>query len=208
MELRITTQLASGNRREALALMAEAFADDIGRYCTSMTRSEAEAEELVQETFIQAFEALERYTGQSSVRAFLFGIARQVCIRHLRKRDRRRGLFQRWFVVGDSVVADPVDPVEAAEERVALATALAALKPTLREAVLLRYQAGLEGPEVARALGISHAAARKRVSLGVKALRESLRPVLMQPVDTNPSNHGERNESALSEPVSTRLGRS
>ncbi len=208
MELRITTQLASGNRREALALMAEAFADDIGRYCTSMTRSEAEAEELVQETFIQAFEALERYTGQSSVRAFLFGIARRVCIRHLRKRDRRRGLFQRWFVVGDSVVADPVDPVEAAEERVALATALAALKPTLREAVLLRYQAGLEGPEVARALGISHAAARKRVSLGVKALRESLRPVLMQPVDTNPSNHGERNESALSEPVSTRLGRS
>ncbi|MFT7626222.1 MAG: RNA polymerase sigma-70 factor (ECF subfamily) [Myxococcota bacterium] len=207
MELRITTLLASGDRREALALIAQAFADDIGRYCTAMTTSEAEAEELVQEILIEAYLALDRFEGVSSVRAFLFGIARRRCIRHLKKRDRRRALRALWLRPPEATM--PADPVERSEDARALRRALAELRPLQREAVLLRYQAGLDSVELALALGVSNATARKRVSLGVKALREHLRQTLMQPGEL-PTRHPMTGgaHDALPGSISTRLSRS
>ena len=185
MELKITTFMADGDHREALRLMAEAYSGPISRFCAAMVGSPTEAEELMQETFIEAWGAMARYREESNVRAWLFGIARRICIRHLRKRDRRAGLFQRWFgpATGDPVTAASHDPAQQLDREALLRRGLAALKPPLRQAVLLRYQVGLEGPEMAAALGIRPAAARKRVSLAVQALRETLRPLLMEPAE-------------------------
>lgn len=200
MELRITTLLASGDSRAAFELMADAWAADLGRFCSAMVGSEAEAEELLQEALVEAFCALERQVITGSVRGWLFGVTRRVCSQHLRKRDRRRSLVARWFSIGEEPAAAPAtDPVELSQTRAALSAALAGLKPRLREAVLMRYQAGLGGAEIARALGISHAAARKRVSLGLSALRSELRPILML---ENTDEH----ERTLHAPVESRLG--
>ncbi len=180
MELQITTLMEDGDHREALRLMAEQYSGPVKRFCASMVGSLSEAEELMQETFIDGWKAMPRYRAESNVRAWLFGIARRVCIRHLRKRDRRAGLWQRWFGAGD----DPSPASEPAldlDERALLRQGLAELKPELRQAVLLKYQVGMDGPEVAQALGIKPAAARKRISLGIAALRNSLRPLLMEP---------------------------
>ena len=63
-------------------------------------------------------------------------------------------------------------PFGAIEER--LRNALAELKPSEREAVVLRYDAGLSFREVAAACGVDEAAARKRVSRALSRLRASL----------------------------------
>lgn len=180
MELQITTLMEDGDHREALRLMAERYSGPVKRFCASMVGSLSEAEELMQDTFIDAWKAMPRFRAESNVRCWLFGIARRVCIRHLRKRDRRAGLLQRWF--GSEATAATAD--ESAvdlDERALLRRGLTELKPELRQAVLLRYQVDMDGPEMALALGVGPATARKRVSLGINALRKSLRPLLMEP---------------------------
>ncbi|MFH2006791.1 MAG: sigma-70 family RNA polymerase sigma factor [bacterium] len=182
MELQITTFMADGDHREALRLMAEHYAAPVSRFCASMVGSPAEAEELMQETFLDAWNAMPSYRADSNVRAWLYGIARRVCIRHLRRRDRRVGLLQRWLAP-QQVAAPPADPTERMDAEKLLRQGLQALKPELRQAVLLRYQVGLDGPEIAVALNIRPATARKRLSLGIQSLRETLRPLLMEPAE-------------------------
>jgi RNA polymerase sigma-70 factor (ECF subfamily) len=60
------------------------------------------------------------------------------------------------------------------ERAIRARNALAELKPSEREAVVLRYDAGLSFREVAAACGVDEAAARKRVSRALSRLRESL----------------------------------
>jgi RNA polymerase sigma-70 factor (ECF subfamily) len=177
MELAITTSLADGDHHEALRLMARAWADPVKRFCVGLVGSEADAEELVQEAFIEALQAMPRYRADAGPRAWLFGIARRVCIRHLRRRDRRAGLLSRWWTPPPAAAPE----ADRADANRLLGDALAALKPHLREAVLLSYQIGLDGPELADALAVRPATARKRLSLGIQALRETLRPLLMDP---------------------------
>lgn len=192
MELRITTLIASGDFREALRLLCEAYGAAVGRYCTGLVGSRAEAEELLQEALIEAYAAMGRFRGESTARAWLFGIARRLCIRHLRRRDRRLLLFRRF---ARQAPEEATEDHERSDARLALERALVGLKPPLRDAVLLQYQAGLEGPEIAAVLGITAEAARKRVSLGVQALRVALRPNLMvtdtnTATDTSEAAHG------------------
>ncbi len=185
MERRIPTLMASGDHHEAIHLIASAWGSQLARYCAGMVGSPADADELVQDTLVEALGAMSRFRGDSSARAWVLGIARRVCIQHLRKRDRRRGLLARWS--GPPPDDHPPDYAERAADRDAIRWALRRLQPDLREAVLMRHQLGLDGPEMADALGVSHAVARKRVSRGVARLRELLAPVLMRAPDPDPT---------------------
>jgi len=204
MELQITTLMEDGDHREALRLMAEQYSGPVKRFCASMVGSLSEAEELMQETYIDAWKAMPRFRSESNVRAWLFGIARRVCIRHLRRRDRQAGLLQRWFGAGNAP-ASAEKPALDLDERALLRQGLAELTPELRQAVLLRYQVDMDGPEMALALGVRPATARKRVSLGIAALRKSLRPLLMEPPrfqsdQENPDGKAQESVSATAGP--------
>jgi len=212
MELEITTLIAAGDHRQALTRMAEAYSAAITRFCAALVGSRDDAEELLQETFIEALRALPRYRAESTVRAWLLGIARRLCIRHLRRRDRRAGLLRRWFRPPEP--AAPMAGATGLEARLGLE--LARLAPNLREAVLLRYQAGLEGADLAAALGVRPDAARKRVSLGIAALRAAMRPeltaapptarVLRLTTPTPPGQPAEEDDHGRPDPLSAALG--
>lgn len=90
---------------EAFAAAAETHRRELEVYCYRMTGSFSEAEDLVQETFERAWRARERYDASSSVRAWLYKIATNLCIDHLRRRGRRRVLP---FDVMDPI-RDPAD---------------------------------------------------------------------------------------------------
>lgn len=209
MELQITTLMEDGDHREALRLMAEQYSGPVKRFCASMVGSLSEAEELMQETYIDAWKAIPRFRAESNVRAWLFGIARRVCIRHLRRRDRRAGLWQRWFGAGEDPKSAS-DPSVDLDERALLRQGLTKLQPELRQAVLLKYQVGMEGSEMAQALGVKPATARKRVSLGIAALRKSLRPLLMEPPSSTSrqENTDEQNEEPMPAAAGPRIVRS
>jgi RNA polymerase sigma-70 factor (ECF subfamily) len=194
MELKISTYVAAGDYEQALRLMAEAYSTSVARFCAGFCGSAAEADDLLQETFVDAWKAMHRFPASANAKGWLFGIARRVCIRYLRKRDRRADLVKKWCgEAKDPVSRGPSaeEGAEDAESQALLAQALSQLKPNLREAVLLYYQVGLSTAEMAESLGVKPATARKRVSLGVQSLRRSLRPLLMEP----PSEQGGTTDS-------------
>jgi RNA polymerase sigma-70 factor, ECF subfamily len=168
----IEALVASGQHRDALAACARMYALPLGRLCMAFTGSQAESEELVQETLLAAFDAFPQFRGDGSVRAFLFGIARRLCGRHVEMRSRREA---RLRLVHDS--GRDRDPGEMALERERAQRArdaLAKLKPSEREAVVLRYEGDLTFRELAAACGVDEAAARKRVSRALSRLRADL----------------------------------
>jgi RNA polymerase sigma-70 factor (ECF subfamily) len=139
----------------------------------AMVGSQAEAQELAQETFVAAHGAFAAYRGDGTVRAFLFGIARKLCSRHVEMRVRRDAKLR---LVHDAGASDG-DAAEwlAARQRAERArAALDGLRPTERDAVVLRFQSDLSFRDVAVACGVDEATARKRVSRAIARLRTSL----------------------------------
>lgn len=171
-EASIERAIARGDHRDALAMCARAYGRAVGRLCLAFTGSQAEADELAQEALLAAHDAFPSYRGDGSVRAFVFGIARRICARHGETRARQKARLE---LVHDAERGEPADEVAIARQEAERARkALGELKPTEREAVLLRFEAGLSYREVAAACGIDEPTARKRVSRALERLRQAL----------------------------------
>lgn len=168
--------IRAGNRRDAIAMCSREHGPSIGRLCMAMLGSQAEAEECVQEVLIAAHDGFEGYRGEGTVRAFLFGIARKMCARRLEMRGRRE---RRLRLVHDAEAdaSTPEHLVAARREAERVRDALEKLKPSERDAVVMRYQGGLDYREIGAACGIDEVAARKRVSRGLARMKELLAEV-------------------------------
>src|SRR6185436_1438333 len=121
----------------ALVLCARQHGAAIGRLCMALVGSQADAEDLTQETLLAAHDAFDSWRGEGSIRAWLFGIARRKCARHLENRTAGRAKLE---LLRDDAPAP--DPTETASERQLAARArkaLAQVKPSEREALILRY---------------------------------------------------------------------
>jgi len=164
--------IAAGDYREALARCTRAYAGSIGRLCMAFTGSQADSEELVQETLLAAYDAFPTYRAEGSVRAFLYGIARRICGRFAETQARQKARLR--LVHDTSSRADAGELALEKERAVRARDALAKLKPSEREALVLRYDAGLSFREVAQACGIDEAAARKRVSRALARVRAEI----------------------------------
>lgn len=141
------------------------------------------AMELTAETFAQALSAKSQFRGQSTSdeRAWLFGIARHVLLRTLRRsraenRAMRRLRLERPVLDAEDA-AQIVDQAELAQLRLSLDVELSALPEAQRDAIRLRVVEELPYDQVARRLGISATSARKRVSRGLAALALALDPL-------------------------------
>ena len=80
-----SSALASG----PLELQLEAHRRELTGYCYRMLASPFEAEDAVQETFLRAWRAHERFEGRASLRSWLYRIATNVCLDFLSSRERR-----------------------------------------------------------------------------------------------------------------------
>jgi RNA polymerase sigma-70 factor, ECF subfamily len=152
----VKAALARNDTRGAVMLCARGHGEAIGRLCMALLGSQADAEVVLQETLLDAYRGIAGWRGEGSLRSWLFGIARRKCAR-----EAERGARKRTGTGGP-------------DSRPQSREALGELRPSEREAVVLRFGAGLSFREVADACGIDEAAARKRVSRGLAALRSRL----------------------------------
>ncbi len=166
----IVALIRSGRMRDALILCVREHGSGVGRLCMALLGNQAESEEAVQETFVAMQTSLGSYRGDGTVRAWTFGIARRVCARRLETRtaDARR---LRLVANADRDASTPHTLLEAKRRAERVRAALDELKPSEREAILMRYEAGLEYAEIAHACGVDEPAARKRVSRALAHLR-------------------------------------
>jgi RNA polymerase sigma-70 factor (ECF subfamily) len=164
--------VAEGKHRDAVALCVREHGAAVGRLCMALLGSQPDAEEVLQETMLAAYAQMASWRGEGTVRAWLFGIARRQCARRweLGAREQRHHLR----VVPDAGGESPAISVEAMRRAQAVRGALAALKPSEREALVLHYQGELSFREIAELCGIDEAAARKRASRGLARLRKTL----------------------------------
>lgn len=164
--------LGRGDRRRALSLCVQRYGGSIGRLCMAMLGAQGDADDATQETLLAAYEAFGDFRREGTLRAWLLGIARNKCLQQL-ERQRRRGAHLRLVdAPGASAAAEGELTRTRAEQARSL---LARVRPSDRDALLLRYCGELSFKEVAAACGIEEATARKRVSRALLALRSTLR---------------------------------
>lgn len=167
-DARILAALEQRERDLAAELLVAGHGRAIGRACMALLGSQSEAEDVLQETLMAALDGLSGFRGDGTLRAWLLSVARRGCARRLAARSRERQLQQSL-----------VEPDAAANaERLSMARRarllLSEIKPTEREALVLRFSAELSFRELGEACGIDEAAARKRVSRGLQRLRALL----------------------------------
>jgi RNA polymerase sigma-70 factor (ECF subfamily) len=141
------------------------------RYGLAMGLDRDVALDLLQDTFVKAWERLGQCRDRERVRAWLFRIFRNAMLDW--RRDVRRA------EVPIHAVAEPADPADWPERHAlgdAIGTALAGLPGILRDAFLLRHAAEHSYEEIAGIAGISLSAAKMRVARAREALRDALEP--------------------------------
>lgn len=168
--------LERGNLDDALVVLMRGYGTAVYRYCRQMVEDDDLAQEVQQMTFVQAHEGLARFGRRSSLKTWLFGIARHRCLDILKMHRRRHKRFGPIEEAPD--VPEPVSSVEdrLSERSVArvLESCLRGLAPRVRTAVLLRYQQGLSYPEIARLSNEKAPALQVRVSRALPLLRRCL----------------------------------
>jgi RNA polymerase sigma-70 factor (ECF subfamily) len=121
----------------------------------------AEAEDLLQDVFLQAYRKLGTYKGDSSLGTWLFRLAVNLCLDHLRSKQGRMGQVTDSLDEEDAApVASPYRPTEANVARLDLEQAIATLPPSYRAAFVLHDVEGYQHDEVARILGIAEGSSK------------------------------------------------
>jgi RNA polymerase sigma-70 factor, ECF subfamily len=167
----IQRALADGDHRRALALCARHHGAAVGRLCMALLGSAAETDDLVQETLLDAHAGFAGFRAEGAIRAWLFAIARRKCARHLERTTRQKAKLR---LVHDSDRGDAEELIQARERAERARAALSSIRPSEREALVLRFVGDLSYRQVGDACGIDEAAARKRVSRALAKLRHAV----------------------------------
>lgn len=143
----------------------------------AITRDVATSEDIAQEAFLSAWQNLRRLQNPASFLPWLRQITRNLAHDHL------RGVQRRPRPVDDADAAieaaadpqpGPVDRMIEREQQAIAADLISALPDESREVLLLYYREGQSSQQVARLLGLSDAAVRKRLSRARGSVREDL----------------------------------
>ena len=135
------------------------------RMCMSMVRNSEEAEDIVSETFLRAFENRHKIADATKVQAFLFTISYRLCISWLRKRKRQA----RYLEEGRHSQEQYQEPEPGL--RYNLLQLTGKLPEVFKEAILLRYFADWTNKEISKELGIPVKTVRTRIHRGLIRLK-------------------------------------
>lgn len=160
------------DRRIAIADLHALYSKRLYRTIISITRNSEDAEDVLQETFLRAYVALDRFEGRSGLYSWLTRIAINSALMILRKRRcRPETQFEPCtnssaetldYEVKDSAPT-PEDLYESHELEVRIQRAIRRLRPGLRKAIIMHIRTEASLNEISRALAISPAAAKSRL---------------------------------------------
>jgi RNA polymerase sigma-70 factor (ECF subfamily) len=185
----IVPAAAGSTRAEELALVDRCRAGDLaafeaiyrahaGRLYSVACRvlgNPTDAEDLLQEIFLAAHRKLETFRGESALGTWLYRLAMNLCLDHLRSRATRTG--QLTDALDDEYGLDDSGSRRLAERTVArmdLERAMAQLPEGCRTAFVLHDVEGLEHREIAEILGIAEGTSKSQVHKARMRLRAML----------------------------------
>ena len=153
-----------------LASLHEEYYDKIARYIFIRIGDRTEAEDLASEVFLRALRSLGSYRSQSErMRAWLFRIAHNLVVDHLRKMSKRKGESLDGMEIPDELCVE--EAAERNSQIEILSRVLGQLTPAQREVIGLRFFAGLSSAEAGTILGKSGGAVREMQRAALVTLR-------------------------------------
>ena len=148
-----------------------------------MTGSREDALDLAQDAFFQAWKALPTFQGESSFATWLYRLATNLCLDHLRTQKRRTQSMGPALSLDDEEngpvqVADqqlqPQEAVERSERRRALERGLASLPDHHRQVLIMRELSGLSYQEIAQVLDLDLGTVKSRIARARVSRRQLL----------------------------------
>jgi RNA polymerase sigma-70 factor (ECF subfamily) len=163
---------------ESFRLLVERHSRAIYRAAFRVTGNAADADDVVQETFLRAYRAIGRYDGRAAFSTWIHRIAINCALDMIDARKRREA-----SVVSDDVILN-VASGDARPDRIALGTetqraiaeAMDRLTGNERTAFVLRHFEGMPLEEIGQILGIRMSATKNTIFRAVRKLREQLQP--------------------------------
>lgn len=169
VDARLIERYRGGDDRAATELVAR-HATALARFAASLGERD-EVDELVQDTFVRAFQALESFRSESSLRTWLFTIERRLVLDRRRSAARRNARFED---VATELATEntALDSVVAEETEARVQRAIARLSPLQREVFTLRVAEGRSYKEIAEIAGTTEGAARVHYHNAMRAVKE------------------------------------
>jgi RNA polymerase sigma factor (sigma-70 family) len=144
------------------------------------SKAQGQVEDLIQQTFVACVEARDAFRGESTFRAYLFGLARLQLFTYYRKNQRMRALDFTNTSVRDLGMS-PTGLLAQREDERLLSLALQRVPIDQQIALELTYWEGLSAPEVARVLEIPENTVYSRLRRAKEHLRSALDVLSNQP---------------------------
>ena len=165
-----------GGDERAATLLVERHASALGRFAGSLMGGRGqgschEVDDLVQDTFVRAFQSLADFRGESSLRTWLFTIERRLLVDRRRSERRRPDRVE----IGEEDAATEytaLDAMVAGETEGRIRRSLERLSPMQREIFTLRVAEGMSYKEIAGIVGSTEGAARVHYHNAVRVIKE------------------------------------
>jgi RNA polymerase sigma-70 factor (ECF subfamily) len=178
----LVQRILSGDKAAGEQFVIEHY-EAIFRFLRNLTGNKEDAEDLTQQTFLRAWEALPSFRGDSSLSTWLHSIAYREYTHWLRSR--------REFVPLDEIVDMPDEQANQNLEAVLLRWAIYRLDPEHREVFVLYYVQGFSVSEIAKIIGVPAGTVKSRLFFARQKLRELLSDVIPEPVRAMCKNYQE-----------------
>lgn len=137
-----------------------------------------QAEDLTQEIFLKVFKALNTFDRRANFQTWLISISRNLCIDHYRRVRRERETIDHGVNLTDLSPAttgpDALATLQRVDRRNLLRQAMLQVRPSLREAVLLRDIQELPYQEIADRLALPEGTVKSRINRGRKELARQI----------------------------------
>lgn len=160
------------DREQIVLEFYEMYYDDIYRFILFMIGDEQCCEDLVHDTFVRAYTALDRYQYRSNIKTWLFSIAKHLVIDEIRKRKLRKLFSPIGFEKELPSKTNIELYIENKETVVQLMDAINKLKPNYRVVIILKKIEECSTKEIAEILNWSEEKVRKTLSRAVHSLRK------------------------------------
>lgn len=178
LDRRIRGLVERGDVTRALCQVFECYGSSVHRFCCMALADTALADDVQQQIFMEVFRDLPRFEYRSSVRSWLFSIARHRVGDAVKTRRRAQA---RISPSDSDELPDAPDPRPSADEsidatrlRAALHASLHDLREPVRTAVVLRYQLGYTFEQIAQVCGDTPGTHHARVTRALRRLREGI----------------------------------